>query len=157
MEAKPIGIEEANIFVKSRHRHHAPVLIARFAVGVTHDGVLVGVAIVGNPLARALMDDYTAEVLRVCVTDEAPKGACSFLYTRCKRIWQQMGGKKLITYTLQSEGGASLRGAGWAQEALLDGRSGWDTPSRPRINQPISQEPKVRWSKTWDDEPTPQQ
>jgi len=144
----PIGIKEANAFVKRHHRHHAPVLIARFAIGVAHDGVLVGVAIVGNPLARALMDGYTAEVVRVCVTDEAPKGACSFLYARCWRIWQQMGGKRLITYALQSEGGASLRGAGWAQEALLDGRSGWDTPARPRINQPISQEPKVRWSRT---------
>jgi len=147
LKARPIGVGEANTFVKRHHRHHAPVLIARYAVGVEIDGALVGVAIVGNPLARALLDGYTAEVVRVCVTDDAPLGACSFLYARCWRIWQQMGGRKLVTYTLQSEGGASLRGAGWAQEALLDGRSGWDTPSRPRVNQPISTEPKIRWSK----------
>ena len=28
-------------------------------------------------------------------------------------MFRQMGGKRMITYTLQSESGASLRGAGW--------------------------------------------
>lgn len=147
LKATPIGIEEANEFVQRYHRHNKPVLIARFAVGVKFNDELVGVAIVGNPVARELNKEGVAEVRRVCTNEKAPKGTCSFLYTRCWRVWSVMGGRKLVTYTLQDEGGASLRGAGWAQEALLDGRDGWDTPSRPRINQPISQEPKIRWSK----------
>lgn len=148
LKAQPIGVKEANQFIKKYHRHHPPVLLGRFAVGVVASGQLVGVAIVGNPLARALCDGYTAEVLRVCVSDDAPLGACSFLYARCWRIWEQMGGVRLITYTLQSEGGASLRGAGWTQEALLSGRVGWDTPARRRKNQPISLQDKIRWSKS---------
>lgn len=143
----PLAVKEANAFVKRYHRHNAPVLIARFAIGATLDGQLVGVAIVGNPLARALTTKGVAEVTRLCTNEHAPLGTCSFLYARCWRVWEAMGGEKLITYTLQSESGASLRGAGWVQEALLDGRSGWDTPARRRQNQAISGEPKIRWSK----------
>lgn len=148
LQVTPLAMKAANAFVKRYHRHNAPVLIARFAIGATLDGQLVGVAIVGNPVARALAKEGVAEVTRLCTNENAPLGTCSFLYARCWRVWEAMGEKRLITYTLQSESGASLRGAGWVQEALLDGRSGWDTPSRPRTNQPISQEPKVRWSKT---------
>lgn len=143
----PTGIGVANEFVNKHHRHNKEVLIARFAVGVSYNEELVGVAIVGNPVARALLSPTTAEVVRLCVLDGAPLGTCSSLYARCWRIWSEMGGTKLYTYTLQSESGASLRGAGWKQDALLDGRNGWDTPSRRRVNQPISQEPKIRWIK----------
>lgn len=59
------------------------------------------------------MDGVTAEVLRVCVAEDAPKGACSQLYGACWRAWKAMGGKRLVTYTLETEDGASLRGAGW--------------------------------------------
>ena len=58
---------------------------------------LVGVAIVGRPVARMLDDGLTSEVTRVCVVSHAPKNSCSFLYGRCWRIWQQMGGKRMVT------------------------------------------------------------
>jgi hypothetical protein len=143
----PVALKEANKFIDRYHRHNGAVLVARFAIGAAVDGELMGVAIVGNPVARRLAAEGVAEVVRLCVIPGAPLGACSFLYARCWRIWEMMGGSKLITYTLQSESGSSLRGAGWSQEALLDPRTGWDTPSRRRVNQPISQEPKIRWSK----------
>src|SRR5690606_14200872 len=92
----------------------------RFAIGARYDGQLIGVAIVGRPVSRQLQDGLTAEVLRVC-TDGAerrlPNGhtvpVCSMLYQRCWRAWQAMGGQRLVTYTLASEPGSSLRGAGW--------------------------------------------
>ena len=77
------------------------------------EGALFGVAIVGNPLSATYMDGRTAEVLRVCVLEDAPKGCCSMLYAACWRAWRAMGGQRLITYTLMTESGASLRGAGW--------------------------------------------
>jgi len=147
LQVVPVAIKEANAFVKRYHRHNAPVLIARFAIGATLDSELIGVAIVGNPVARKLGKEGVAEVTRLCTNENAPLGTCSFLYARCWRVWEAMGGKRLVTYTLQSESGASLRGAGWIQEALLDGSEGWNRPSRPRTNQPISQEPKIRWAK----------
>jgi hypothetical protein len=115
MTIVPITLREANEFVEAFHRHNGRTTRdgGKFAIGLDHDGDLVGVAIVGNPLPACFMGEFTAEVLRLCTNDLAPKGSCSKLYAACWRIWQAMGGQKLITYTLQSESGASLRGAGW--------------------------------------------
>ena len=109
----PLSLREANEFVLNFHRHNKPTQGGKFAIGCLHDDRLVGVAIVGRPIARMLSDGWTAEVTRLCVAPNAPRNACSFLYGRCWRIWQQMGGTRMVTYTLQTESGASLRGAGW--------------------------------------------
>lgn len=119
IHALPVTVAEANEFVRSFHRHNKPVLGARFAIGASDGTQLVGVAIVGRPVARKLQDGVTAEVVRCCTLETAPKGTPSFLYAACWRAWRAMGGAKLITYTLQSEGGASLRGAGWKLIAEL--------------------------------------
>ena len=128
-----MSIQEANEFVANFHRHSKPTQGGKFAIGASFDG-LFGVAIVGRPIARRLDDGFTSEVLRVCVTPNAPKNTCSFLYGRCWRIWQQMGGIKMITYTLQKESGASLRGVGWKIMGETGGRKenkGWTTrPNR---------------------------
>ena len=115
MNLKPITLRKANDFVSAYHRHNGRTSRngGKWAVAIERDGETIGVAIVGNPLSATLMDGYTAEVLRVCVRDDADKGACSKLYAACWRAWRAMGGRRLITYTLQSESGASLRGAGW--------------------------------------------
>ena len=109
----PLSIKDANLFVQNFHRHNKPVHGAKFAVGASYKDELVGVAIVGRPVARRLDDGFTAEAVRVCVNDSAPKNTSSFLYGRIWRIWQQMGGKRVITYTLQDESGSSLKGAGY--------------------------------------------
>lgn len=111
----PCTLRAANDFVSKHHRHNGRTSRngGKWAVGVMVDNVLVGVAIVGNPLSATLMDGWTAEVLRVCTIEEAPKGCCSMLYNSCWRAWRAMGGRRMITYTLETETGASLRGAGW--------------------------------------------
>ena len=139
----PITGHEANDFIKNFHRHNKPVRGQRFSIGASTDK-LVGVAIVGRPIARLLQDGLTAEITRVCVVDTAPKGTCSFLYGRCWRIWQQMGGKRMVTYTLQEESGASLRGAGWKIMGENKG-GGWDRKERKRDWQPIYGQLKFRW------------
>ena len=150
MKVVPVTLREANEFVKNFHRHNKPVQGARFCIGSSDGDGLVGVAIVGRPVSATLQHGVTAEVTRVCVLDDAPKNTCSFLYGRCWRIWQQMGGKRMISYTLQSESGASLRGAGWeivgetkphdrwAEKSYRDGKS--------REWQPIYGQLKFRWS-----------
>ena len=144
MECVPMTRDEANAFVGVEHRHAGPVISHRFALGaVTRDGQLVGVAMVGNTKARGAHDRFTAEITRVC-TDGTPN-ACSFLYGRCRRVWQMMGGKRLITYTLVTESGASLRAAGFTPEASVRGRE-HDTPSRRRVRKGGAQlVDKVRW------------
>jgi hypothetical protein len=143
----PITLREANEFVSSFHRHSKRTARdgGKFAIGATDGQCMWGIAIVGLPLARLLCDGYTAEVLRVCTRPDAPKGACSFLYGRCWRIWQQMGGKRLVTYTLATESGASLRGAGWKIAGESKPADGWARNDRQRNWQPIYGQLKLRW------------
>jgi len=142
----PLTLKEANAIVEKWHRHHKPVVGCRFAIGVSVDQECVGVAIVGRPLARMLDDGWTAEVTR-CATD-GTRNACSKLYGAAWRAWRAMGGRRLVTYTLPSEGGASLRGAGWTCLGEAGGGS-WSRKDRPRIDLHPTQV-KFRWEKTND-------
>jgi hypothetical protein len=127
--------------VAQHHRHNRPVTVARFAIAASENDKVVGVAIVGNPVARSLNDGWTLEVVRVAT--DGHRNACSFLYGACWRAARALGWKKLITYTRQSEGGASLRAAGWKIVSEVKGRS-WNCPSRPRVDRAPNQD-KFRW------------
>jgi hypothetical protein len=140
---------EANAFVASFHRHNKPPLGGLFQVGASDGERLVGVAITGRPVARRMQNGATAEVLRCCVLADAPKGTCSFLYGACWRAAKALGWRKLITYTLQSESGASLRGAGWMIVAELDAGNPAAWQTRPgREWQPVVGQQKLRWEVT---------
>lgn len=148
MRVIPITINEANRFVNQYHRHNTKTSRngGRFAIGAYEDTLgLVGIAIVGNPIARNLCDGFTTEILRTCTRPDAPKNTNSFLYSACKRVWQSMGGRKIITYTLLSESGASLRGAGWEHDADVKGGT-WNRLNRRRVTREISLKPKIRWT-----------
>lgn len=145
MQIIPIMQATAQEFVERHHRHHGRTVGARFAIGLKHEGELIGVAIIGRPVARRLQDGFTAEVTRLCVLETAPKGACSKLYSACQKTWFAMGGKRLLTYTLASESGASLRGAGWEMTKEVDHGQQWSVPSRPRRHQKIYEQHKLRW------------
>lgn len=148
----PMTLREANHFVESHHRHNGRTSRdgGKFALGVSTGEALIGVAIVGNPLARLLADGWTAEVLRSCVLPDAPKGSNSCLYSACWRVWREMGGKRLITYTLATESGESLRGAGWTVVAECKPSKGWNREAlgRARDWQPIYGQQKFRWEKS---------
>lgn len=146
MKLCPVTLEEANDFVANFHRHNRPTTGGRFAIGIEQDGELVGVAIVGRPIARQIEHHYTAEVLRTCTSTSAEKGAVSKLYAACWRAWRAMGGTRLVTYTLKTESGASLRGAGWkliGEVKPLTASNGW--LSRDRQWQPVMGQQKLRW------------
>lgn len=142
MTIVPLDLSEANELVARWHRHHGRVVGHKFSVGVVDDdGAFHGAAIVGRPVARRLDNGLTLEVTR-CVTDGTPNAA-STLYGACRRAAFALGYKRLVTYTLQSEQGGSLRGSGWRVIAESPGGS-WSCPSRPRVDtHPL--EPKLRW------------
>lgn len=152
---KPITIKKANEFIADYHRHHRPTSrnSGRWAVAAyeTATGEMVGVAIVGNPVSATYMDGLTIEITRLCAVDNAPKGTCSFLISRCCSIWRMMGGHKIITYTLASESGASLRGAGWEKVATVYPHNRWtdkikrDGIKRERLE--IYKLKKFRWER----------
>lgn len=136
----PITLAEANAYVERNHRHHRPVVGHLFCVAV-EDGEIRGIAITGRPVARMLQDSYTAEVLRCCT--DGTKNAPSMLYRASWRAARALGYRKLVTYTLPQEGGASLRAAGFKLIGEAGGGS-WHRENRPRVDLHPTQE-KFRW------------
>lgn len=129
---KPITLRDATAYVVAHHRHHGAPRGCCFCLSAYLDEQLVGVAIVGRPVARGLQDGYTAEVTRLCT--DGTKNACSFLYAAAWRACRAIGYRRLVTYILADETGTSLRAAGWREVAAVRGRS-WSCESRPRIDK----------------------
>lgn len=133
IELRPISRDEGDPFIRQHHRHHNVPLGALWRHGAHDDaGTLVGVCVVGRPVARPLDDGFTMEVTRLC-TDGEPN-ACSMLYAAARRAALAKGYRRGLTYILASEDGASLRAAGWQFLWTVRGRS-WDAPSRPRTDK----------------------
>jgi hypothetical protein len=144
----PIELKEANAFIAAMHRHHQPVIGHRFSIGVVDDdGVLHGVCVVGRPVARlAGHPRDVAEVTRLAT--DGSDNACSMLYGSAARAAKAMGFRRIQTYTLPSEGGASLRASGWVDEGAAGGGQWKHTDGKPRrTDQPT--DIKTRWAKTF--------
>jgi len=144
----PVLAKEAKAFVRKHHRTHKVPTGGVFAIGVAREGCNepCGVAIVGRPLARLLDDGWTLEVTRCCT--DGTKNACSMLYGAAWRAARALGYRKLVTYTLVEEGGASLRGAGWRTVGECGGGT-WNRKSRPRVDLHPEQK-KIRWEREFE-------
>jgi len=141
LELQPITYQEACEFIKRHHRHHLPPQGWKFGIAVNDGEKIVGVITVGRPVARYLDDGWTLEVTRACT--DGTKNANSMLYGAARRAAFALGYKRLITYTLPDEGGASLRGAGWKCLGMAGGGT-WNRKARPRIDRhPTGQ--KLLW------------
>jgi hypothetical protein len=141
MELVTISLDEANAFVKKVHRHHGRVIGHKFSLGAVKHGDIVGVAIVGRPVARMRDDGLTLEVSRLAT--DGTRNACSFLYGACARAAFALGFKRIGTYILASENGATLVASGWRLIGETGGGS-WSSPSRPRIDKHPTQG-KLLW------------
>lgn len=109
LEIRPIHLKAACEFVKEYHRHNIPPVGGKFAISCYEGERLCSVAICGRPVARRLDNGETLEIYRNCT--DGTRNACTKLYGACIRIASNMGYRKVITYTLESENGASLRAA----------------------------------------------
>lgn len=118
---RPIGYKEACEFIDRLHRHHRPPQGHKFSIGADDGSGLVGVVCVGRPVARKADNGWTAEVTRLCT--DGSENACSLLYGAAARAAKAMGYRKIITYILGSETGASLRASGWTLNGTTPGRS----------------------------------
>lgn len=143
--AWPITITEAREYCAQWHRHHLPPQGGLFAAACApYGGVPCGVAIIGRPVARHLDDGWTAEVTRVATNGH--KNACSFLYAHAWQACRALGYVRLVTYTLETEPGTSLRAAGWKPVHRTKAER-WTRPSRVRHDDRPEQE-KIRWEVT---------
>ena len=100
-------------------------------------------AIMGRPVSRYLDDGLTLEVNRLCTT--GAENACSMLYGAAARAARAMGYRKIITYTLDTEPGTSLRAAGWQYAGPADGER-WTGKRRPAADLYPPQK-KLRYEK----------
>jgi hypothetical protein len=141
LNLQPITFREACDFIRTHHRHHPPPVGHLFSVAVNDGERVVGVAVIGRPVARMRQDGYTAEVIRLC-TDGTPHVA-SKLYAAARRAAFALGYRRLGTYVLASERGVSLRAAGWKEIGRAGGGS-WDCKSRPRVDRHPTEQ-KILW------------
>lgn len=149
LEIVPVTQREARRFVAEHHRHNGPDRGDVIRAGLARDGELVAVATAGRPKAAGLQDGRTLEVTRVCTLGD--ENACSRLYGALCRAAKALGWRRVVTYTLASEPGSSLRAAGFVREAEIPERSWADESGRARYAENLLGEratpegPKVRW------------
>jgi hypothetical protein len=87
-------------------------------------------------------DGLTLEVLRVCT--DGTRNANSMLYSRVKKIAQVIGYRKVLTYTLKEESGASLKAVGAQKDGIVKPRE-WTRVKRERGSQDVYKKEKIRW------------
>ena len=114
LEIVPMTLREANAYVEQHHRHHGPATGQKYSIGLSDGGKIVGL-----------------EVNRLCT--DGTKNACSMLYAAAWRAARAMGYKRLVTYILESENGASLRAAGWKCVGQAGGLR-WTGERRPEVD-----------------------
>ena len=138
----PVELKEANAFIAEHHRHHKPVQGHRFSIGVTNNSVLVGVAVIGRPVARLTNPKEVLEVTRLCT--DGTKNACSALYSAAARVGKELGYLKIQSFILEIEDGTSLKASGWFLEGWSPGGQWKHTDGKPRrTDQPTM--PKHRY------------
>ena len=65
MKIKPYTLRKANEYVREHHRHSKTVVGCKFCIAaVDEEDQVIGVAIVGRPVARRLDDGYVGEIVR---------------------------------------------------------------------------------------------
>lgn len=154
LEIRPCDLKTACAFVAKYHRHNKPPNGHKYSIACYEGDRLCGVVMVGRPIARLLDDGMTVEVTRNCT--DGTENACSILYGAACRAAKALGYKRIVTYTLQSEPGTSLKASNWKVAENHAGGGTWNREKRPRSitqvtlfgeEQKYSNEPKVRWVK----------
>jgi len=141
MEIRPCELRDANTFIERLHRHHKRVVGHRFSISAWHESRMVGVAVLGRPVARMTDQANVLEVTRLCT--DGTRNACSALYSAAARAARAIGYEKIQTFILDSESGVSLKASGWKRGPDSAGGA-WSRPSRGRQDKaPLDK--KVRW------------
>lgn len=143
LKIRPITFKEAKEYVAKYHRHLSPPVGHKFSISCYDDDRLCGVIMVGRPVARMLDDGLTVEVNRCCT--DGTYNACSKLYGAACRAAEALGYRRIVTYTLESEPGTSLKASNW----ICDGKAGGTHWSGKRYEGKDVKwsEMKVRWRK----------
>lgn len=149
LQLAEISRKEARAFILDHHRHNPPPAGDRWRHAVYNGRELVAVAMIGRPVARMIDHTKVVEVNRLCVDhgldQELTWKACSMLYGAAADEAKARGFEKIITYTLETERGMSLRYARWKKDGMTRGGT-WNRPSRARQDKSPTCR-KIRWAK----------
>lgn len=132
IEVLPCTIKEANYYIEKHHRHHKKVQGHRFSLKAVNKEEIVGVIVVGRPVARMTNQETVAEVTRLCTN--GTKNVCSKLYSAAARVCKEMGFASIQTFILESETGISLIASGWKLAGVSGGGS-WNRENRTRTDK----------------------
>lgn len=148
LEIGEISLAKAKAFVLEHHRHCNPPAGWRFGAGIRNGAEIIGVVMVGRPVARMLDPKGVLEVNRLCLSTNIAEGlawnACSMAYGWAAREARRRSYPKIVTYTRADEPGTSLIAAGWVVESRTKGRH-WSSPSRVREKKGVAID-KLRWT-----------
>lgn len=151
LRVDPISFKEMCIFVDKHHRHTKAPRGWKFGLGCYNGNELIGVASVGRPVSRHVDDGETLEVNRVCVNPDIDSNlvhnACSMLYAASAKRAKKDGYKKIVTYTLVTELGTTLKAVGWEIEYTQKKGGSWNSKTRRRGRLMTDGIPKHRWAK----------
>ena len=128
----------------------------------SEDGVLLGVATVGLPVACPLNDGQTLEITRICFVndndepcfdsqlpqfnkDHASPVPSMFVSAIIKRV-KELGYKKLITYTRIDEPAKYLKAVGFIIEFTQTRIKKWKSKNADKIYNKSAPSLKNRWS-----------
>jgi len=143
----PISRKDANAFIGREHSHHEGVTSDRFRVALEHEGAVIGVCVLGNPIAPELAkSDSCMEVTRLCTLGRGG----SRLLGAVVRAGLNLGYRRFVSYTRVDERGTVYRAAGWWPVARVKGRA-HDTGNRagrwlPGIVEPTTEiVDRIRW------------
>lgn len=137
-----IRLRDAGAFVNLYHRHLAGPVGHLFSLGCLVQGVMVGAAVVGRPVARRLDDGRTVEITRLA--SSGMPNVCSRLLGAVRREAGRRGYTSVLTYTLAEESGSSLKAAGYTCDGPAGGGK-WSRRGRTRDDRHPTG-PKRRWS-----------
>ena len=128
LRLRGISFAAAQRFIARHHSHCGSPAAWRFGKSVCNGTTLIGVVMVGNPVARLLCGRGTVEVNRLCIRRDVPRAlawnAASMLYGWSAREAARRGWSHIVTYTRADENGASLTAAGWTREAVCADAAG---------------------------------
>lgn len=119
----PITLKRAQEVVREWHSHHDPMIGHMWSTGVIDDrDELLGVVVVGRPVAPGLQDGFTLEVTRLCCKG-GNNHAASRLLGAATTAAESRGIRFLVSYTRIDEEGISYKAAGWvAHPDVVKGR-----------------------------------
>ena len=100
LNVQPTTWKEACAITRRWHRHYSLPQDWKFGIAVSNRKKIVGVVMIGRPVARHLDNGWTLEITRLCT--DGTKSAASMLLEVARRVTFALGDRRLITYTLQT-------------------------------------------------------